>query len=214
LWIALESSVRHLTVDALDAVQDRVVDVQLRVVVTRVVLEEAGDRPIVGIHPPAGRAAVMPDPGVPGLVREVVHRGLVPGPDRVLDGLPMPKFRLTRFGADAPRFEKGERDSREGTRFKTGIGVNAEIFRASAEAGAETDRPVLDVGGFAGAVLAKIDPEVTVPRRVLTGLHLPDRVRGRELATFRKVLAYPEIDVPTYRPLVGRSAELFRRTST
>lgn len=128
----------------------------------------------------------------------------------LVDRLPrLPNFRLTRFGADAPRFKKGERDSREGTRFKTGIGVNAEIFRASAEAGAEPDRPALDVGGFAGAVLAKIDPEVTVPRRVLTGLQLPDRVRGRVLATFREVLAYPEIDVPMYRPLVGRSAELF-----
>jgi hypothetical protein len=44
---------------------------------------------------------------------------------------------------------------------------------------------------------------------VLAGLQLPERVRDRVLEQFREVMAYPEIDVPMYRPLVDRSSELF-----
>ena len=57
-----------LPVRALDAVEDRVVDVQLRVVVAGVVLEERRDDPVVGVDPPAGGAAVVPDPGVAGVL--------------------------------------------------------------------------------------------------------------------------------------------------
>ena len=62
-------------------------DVQLRVVVAGVVLEERRDDPVVRVDPPAGGAAVVPDPGVAGLVLQVGQRGVVARPDRVLDGL-------------------------------------------------------------------------------------------------------------------------------
>ena len=45
-------------------IQQRVMDVQVRVVIPRVVLEEAGHREVVRIDPAAGDAAVVPDPGV------------------------------------------------------------------------------------------------------------------------------------------------------
>ena len=121
----------------------------------------------------------------------------------------LPGYRLLRFGPDAPRLEKGERDSRDATRFKAAAAANAEIFRASAEAGAETARPALDVAAVADHVLTQIHPDLTVPRRVLAGLQLPERVRERVVTQFREVMAYPEIDVPMYRPLVDRSSELF-----
>ena len=64
-------------------------DVQLRVVVARVVLEERRDRPVVRVDPAAGGAAVVADPGVAGLLGEVVQGGVVAGPDGVLDRPPM-----------------------------------------------------------------------------------------------------------------------------
>jgi hypothetical protein len=77
------------TVRALDPVEDRVVDVQLRVVIPGVVLEERRDRPVVRVHPAARGAAVVSDPGVAGVLREVVQRRAVAGPDGVLDRLPV-----------------------------------------------------------------------------------------------------------------------------
>ncbi len=121
----------------------------------------------------------------------------------------VPDYRLLQFGPDAPQFDKGERDSADAARFKAGASANAEIFRASAEAGAEAPRPAFDVVGVADHVLTQIHPDLTVPRRVLAGLHLPERLRDRVLEEFREVMAYPEIDVPMYRPLVDRSSELF-----
>jgi hypothetical protein len=64
-----------------DAVEDRVVDVQLRVVVAAVVLEEARDDPVVGVHPATGSAAVVPDSGVAGVLGEVGKAGVVAGPE-------------------------------------------------------------------------------------------------------------------------------------
>ncbi len=77
-------------------VGDGVVDVQLRVVVARVVLEERGDGPLVRVGVAAGGAAVVPDPGVAGVLLEVVEAGVVAGPDRVLHRLAVLAPRLRR----------------------------------------------------------------------------------------------------------------------
>ena len=82
----------------LDAVQDGVVHVQLRVAVTAGVLQEAGHDPPMGIDPPPGRmpgqrptalvlrhGAVVPGAAVPGLVLEIFQGGGGTGPHRVLN---------------------------------------------------------------------------------------------------------------------------------
>ena len=74
-------------VGALDPVEDGVVDVQLRVVVAGVVLEERRDDPVVGVDVPPRGAAVVPDPGVAGVLGQVGQPGVVARPDRVLDRL-------------------------------------------------------------------------------------------------------------------------------
>ena len=78
--------------------QDAVVDVQLRIVGPRRVLEERGDGPVVRVDEPAGAAAVVTDPGVAGALLQVVQRGVVAGPDRVLDGLLVRRPRRGRLG--------------------------------------------------------------------------------------------------------------------
>ena len=74
-------------IGALDAVEDRVVDVQVRVVLARVVLEERRDGPVVRVDVAAAGAAVMAGAGVAAAVGQVAERGVVARPDRVLDGL-------------------------------------------------------------------------------------------------------------------------------
>ncbi|MFB7288715.1 hypothetical protein [Actinacidiphila glaucinigra] len=119
------------------------------------------------------------------------------------------RFTLSDPGKDVPTMDPTTTDSRVGTRFKTGIRDNAELIRASTEAGAEPKRPVTAVDDLAKTALDLIDPDVTVPRRVLAGLTIPTRFRPMTAAAFREVMAYPEIDLPMYRPLADKSSELF-----
>jgi hypothetical protein len=62
---------------------------------------------------------------------------------------------------------------------------------------------------LAEAVVAGLNPDVTVPRRLLSGLSLPERFTTIVGEEFREAMAYPVVDVPMYRPLVGISSELF-----
>ena len=71
----------------LDAVEHRVVDVQVRVVLAGVVLEERRDGPAVRVDVAAPGAAVVAGARVAALVGQVAERGVVARPDRVLDGL-------------------------------------------------------------------------------------------------------------------------------
>ncbi|MFI6743495.1 hypothetical protein ACIBI9_62400 [Nonomuraea sp. NPDC050451] len=117
-------------------------------------------------------------------------------------------FTLLNPGRDVPRLEPTADDSRVSIRYKSGIQDNAEVIGASTEAGAEPVRPGVQVDDLAEAALDLLDPEVTVPRRVLSGMTIPDRLQPA-VAAFREVMAYPEIDLPMYRPLADRSSELF-----
>ncbi|MEU8364274.1 hypothetical protein AB0C27_50480 [Nonomuraea sp. NPDC048882] len=118
------------------------------------------------------------------------------------------RFELIDPGRDLPVLEPTRDDGRVAIRYKSGIRGTAELIRASAEAGAEAERPGVAVPDLAEATLELLDPEVTVPRRVLAGLTVPERLRP-VVAAFREVMAYPEIDVPMYRPLADKSSELF-----
>ena len=68
---------------ALDPVEDRVVHVQLRVMVPAGVLRERRDHPLMRVHEPAGPLAVVTRPAVTGLALQVLQHRLVPGHDRV-----------------------------------------------------------------------------------------------------------------------------------
>jgi hypothetical protein len=68
-------------------VQDRIVDVQLRVAVAARVLRERRDHPLVGVHETARSPAVVTGAAVPGLPLQVVEHGLVGSHDRVPHGL-------------------------------------------------------------------------------------------------------------------------------
>jgi len=50
---------------------------------------------------------------------------------------------------------------------------------------------------------------VTLPRHVFAGIHLPERIRAETGEDLKPAMAYPEIDVPMYKPLTEISAEHF-----
>jgi hypothetical protein len=54
-----------------------------------------------------------------------------------------------------------------------------------------------------------IHPNLTLPRHVFAGVYLPDRIRTEIGETFKPAIAYPEIDIPMYKPLTDISSEHF-----
>ena len=62
-------------------------DVPLRVPLAGVVLQELRDDELVGVDPPPAPAAVVPDPGVAGVVLQVLERRASAGHHRLLDSL-------------------------------------------------------------------------------------------------------------------------------
>ncbi|NUT49845.1 MAG: hypothetical protein HOV94_21415 [Saccharothrix sp.] len=150
------------------------------------------------------RDQVGDEPGVLLLDEDDRDPGLVERLER------LPDFRLvTKIPRDPPRYKPGGEDSRDAVRFKEATAANAELIRASTEVGREPNRGFLDVPALAAATLDALRPDRTVPRKVLAGLRIPARLRALAVEQFREVMAYPEIDVPMYRPLVDSSAELF-----
>ena len=59
------------------------------------------------------------------------------------------------------------------------------------------------------AVVAGVDPAVTIPRYVLGHIRIPQRIVDAMTETFVEAMAYPEIDVPMYKPLLDLSADHF-----
>ncbi len=116
-----------------------------------------------------------------------------------------PDFTISRPG-DAVTPTTGARDSVEATRFKGALTDAARLRDASQRAAFEPARPALDVPALATAVVEALDPDVTIPRRVLYGIALPERFAKIVAEQFQEAMAYPVLDVPMYRPLVDISA--------
>jgi hypothetical protein len=70
-------------------------------------------------------------------------------------------------------------------------------------------RPPLDLTAIRAAAYGGIDPIITVPRHIRAGIDIPARIADLLVDDFGEVMAYPEIDDPTYDPLTGMSSEYF-----
>ncbi|MCY1039704.1 hypothetical protein OV208_00110 [Corallococcus sp. bb12-1] len=103
----------------------------------------------------------------------------------------------------------GGADNPEAVRFKTALHDGYALLQVSAEAGAVPVRMRQALTTLVGGMLTKLDPALTVPRRVLTGLFLPPRILSEQVQPFVEAMAYPVIDAPMYKPLAALSSELF-----
>jgi hypothetical protein len=144
-------------------------------------------------HAADAAAAVAEDTYTPGAVERL------PG---------SPDFTVSRSGEGvAPR--PGRSDSADATRFKTALREAFRLVQAAGVAGQAPARDRTDPAVVARQVVGALDPRVLVPRRVLSSLGLPDRVREQIGESFVEAMAYPELDIPMYEPLAGKSAEMF-----
>jgi len=129
-------------------------------------------------------------------------------PESVNDLPRSPDFVISEPGAGVqPR--PGASDSPEAVAFKTALTDLHLLLRASKEALKQEPKIRLDLLGITNTTVLGINPEVTIPRRTLSTIFLPDRLKAVLSEEFQEAMAYPEIDLPMYKPLSDISAELF-----
>jgi hypothetical protein len=103
----------------------------------------------------------------------------------------------------------GASDSVEAVRFKTALKEVNTIITASGAVGLEPVRQRLNLPALTGQIVTSINPELTVPKRTLGTIQLPPWIVFGLFELFQEAMAYPELDVPMYKPLVDISSELF-----
>ena len=126
-------------------------------------------------------------------------------PDAVATYPNSPNFVITEPSA---RFNpaKGVTDSEEAKKFKEAL---AETFKVVNIKFKEPVRERLNLQELDTVITTSLNPVYTIPKRTLSFIKLPARIKENIVETFTPVMAYPEIDVPMYKPLAAISSELF-----
>ncbi len=120
-----------------------------------------------------------------------------------------PDFRWVERG-ETFRPSTGGADSPEAVRFKDALRDVYTLMQGSVSASAPVVKPGLDLAETGSVVFEALDPVVTVPSWVWGSVRLPGRIREQlDPERFVEAMAYPEIDLPMYRPLAEKSSELF-----
>lgn len=116
-----------------------------------------------------------------------------------------PNFTITEPGSKiTPTI--GNTDSEEAQKFKTAL---KDAFNVTALQFKDPERKPMDLQVLEATVLENLNPKVTIPKWVYSGISLPTHIVQNVPETFAPVMVYPEIDVPMYKPLAAMSSELF-----
>lgn len=142
--------------------------------------------------------------------------GAADTPEAVDDLPPSPGFVLTpalpmgNLGSvgTAPQSGDGS-DSGEASRFKIALKESIALIAEGRDWGGRPPLVAIDLPAATAVTLEVIDPRRAVPRAVSGRIQIPERIRADMAETFVEAMAYPVIDLPMYKPLVDRSAELF-----
>lgn len=103
----------------------------------------------------------------------------------------------------------GTTDSNEGLRFKAALKDAYTVLQVKFP---KVDRKKLDLAAMTDQIVTSINPRVTIPKRLRGIVNIPGRIKDGMTdppETFTPVMAYPELDIPMYKPLSDLSSELF-----
>lgn len=103
----------------------------------------------------------------------------------------------------------GEVDSPQAGRFRVALRDAYATVQDGLAAGVKPPLRPIDLAAAAEATLVALNPATTVPRYVLGQIHFPAHIIGLIGETFTEAMAYPEFDIPMYKPLADKSTELF-----
>ena len=129
-------------------------------------------------------------------------------PESVNDLPNSPDFRITDMG-EGFKPTRGSTDSPEASRYKTALRDTYDFVQLSGQAGVTPKLSELNVNLMVEETIKAINPELTIPRLVLNNIQIPPHIKEQIGEEFREAMAYPEINIPMYKPLVDISAELF-----
>lgn len=176
----------------------------------------------VSAGPPRRRPPMLVTPGdmaaklrpqIPGFLKADALDDDIATPADVADMPKLPGFRLAQAG-QSPDTATGGADSPEGARFKDGLrGLRVLIGGSKAAAAKEPKKgpggAPLSLMQLATTVVASMNPDITVPLRTLSSITLPAQLDPLVRERFTEPFAYPQFDMPMYKPLIEISPELF-----
>lgn len=123
-----------------------------------------------------------------------------------VDKLPVsPDFRISTPGENFKPTSGGS-DSTEAKKFKTAL---KDVYTYLQVPFNEPAKNKLDLSALNNTIKQKIHPHFTIPSRAKTEIFIPQHLKENLDESFVPVMAYPEFDVPMYKPLSDLSAELF-----
>ena len=168
---------------------------------------DAETDPVTAAPPKTTPAAVV----TPTQLDEILHPappGRLAAAADPVETLPTsPDFVITLPG-DPFVPSEGDHDSPEALRFKDALRDLRRELDDAAVGGRVDPRGPLDVTGTTGSMLTGLRADQTVPRHLLSAVALPERLRPFA-ERFIEAMAYPVIDLPTYRALLDLSVDLF-----
>lgn len=127
-----------------------------------------------------------------------------------VDKLPQsPDFRISTPEENfTPTLGSGV-DSAEATRFKQALKDVNFVLQESIVLGAKPEKPSLSIAAVSDTLFKTLSPQRTIPNWVSGNVFIPDRIKDQLVDEFVEAMAYPEIDLPMYKPLADYSSELF-----
>lgn len=126
-----------------------------------------------------------------------------------VDDLPKsPDFRVSTPEEDFSPTH-GAEDSEEAKQFKQALKDAYTFVQESVAESQPKPKPALDIASVNEVMFETLDPGITIPRWVWGSVLIPDRIRDQLKEEFVEAMAYPEIDLPMYKPLVNYSSDLF-----
>ncbi|WP_440071712.1 hypothetical protein [Streptosporangium sp. OZ121] len=161
------------------------------------------EQPPPGVLTADVAATLVDDPTAAATVGE---SGLTPG---WLAGLPgasgFTVGTLTKPGTPG----RGGEDSPEAIIFKEALEDSLDFREEAEQRGTPPEPDEVDLDGMAQTAVDAVRPEVTIPRRIETTVHIPQAIRDEVGPGLVEPMAYPVIDQPMYEPLRDLGTDLF-----
>ncbi|MEU1284469.1 hypothetical protein [Kitasatospora sp. NPDC005856] len=172
------------------------------------------DDPATGIAaapPKTAPAAIV----TPDQLADVLHPSGPPpagareaGPSDPVGGLPSSSDFVLSLPGDGVVPHPGGEDSAEALLFKLALRDLHDGLDAAVVGGRTPERLPLGITPVTGTVLAGLSADETVPRQLLSGVRLPERLQPFA-ERFLEAMAYPVIDLPMYQSLLDMSVDTF-----
>ncbi|MDP1786528.1 hypothetical protein [Nitrosomonas sp.] len=103
----------------------------------------------------------------------------------------------------------GTIDNIQSNRFKTALKDSYTVLQNGLQAGVIPVSIPINVALLATNTLVALNPATTIPKWTLGKILLPAHILKLIGEKFVEAMAYPEFDIPMYKPLVDKSTELF-----